>query len=433
MNSIKSRVEAFLINHNIHYRNIDITDCCKTFIDDMGKGLAASKSSLKMIPTYISVDEDIPVDKPVIVMDAGGTNFRVALVCFDKNRHPSIEYAKTYSMPGSKGEISKQEFFDTITQYLAPVIDKSSSIGFCFSYPTQILPSKDGKLMGFNKEIRVRNMKGVQIGENLIDALQKKGVNNKKRVVMLNDTVAALLAGKYAYPNRRFESYIGFILGTGTNTCYIEQNKNIKKVPMLAKKQGCSIINIESGGFDQALRGDMDKAFDNNTNNPGDHQFEKMIAGAYQGGLILEVLKKACEEGLLSKQFEKRLQPELTTKDVNDFLYYPYSSNALAQCAGSDEDRMVVYYIVDAVLERAAKLVAANLSAIIEKTNKGKNPCMPICIAAEGSTFYKHKILRSKLEYYVKEYLNNQAGVYCEFVRSENATLIGAAIAGLLA
>jgi hexokinase len=75
--------------------------------------------------------------------------------------------------------------------------------------------------------------------------------------------------------------------------------------------------------------------------------------------------------------------------------------------------------------------VTVNLSAVMLKRSKGTNPCIPVCISAEGTTFYKSKLFRNKLEYNIRTYLNDKKGVYCEFVKADNATLIGTAIAGL--
>ncbi|HBM79735.1 MAG TPA: hexokinase, partial [Clostridiaceae bacterium] len=261
------------------------------------------------------------------------------------------------------------------------------------------------------------------------------GVNGDKRIVLLNDTVATLLGGMAAYPDREFDGFIGFILGTGTNTCYSEENKNILKVSALAKSEGSMLINVESGGYGKAKRGIIDCEFDNGTVNPGEYSFEKMISGRYQGGVVLAVLKKAAEEGLFSHKFADSIKSvdELTCEEISNFLYYPYSKNSLSMCCGDGtDDRILLYHICDAMIERAAKLVAINLASIMLKTGRGKNPCKPVCIAAEGSTFYKLKLFRYKLDYYIKEFLNDKKGLYCEFVKAENATLVGAAIAGLI-
>ena len=46
-------------------------------------------------------------------------------------------------------------------------------------------------------------------------------------------------------------------------------------------------------------------------------------------------------------------------------------------------------------------------------------------------TFYRLKSLQQKTEYYLKQFLVDKKHVHYEIVNIENATLIGAAIAGL--
>jgi len=99
--------------------------------------------------------------------------------------------------------------------------------------------------------------------------------------------------------------------------------------------------------------------------------------------------------------------------------------------AGTDQDRAVVWYVLDDLIERAAKLVAALLASVVLKTDKGKNPCKPVCITAEGTTLYELKSLKTRIECYLRSFLQEQHGRYVEMVNVDNATLIGAAIAGL--
>ncbi|ORX23785.1 hexokinase [Thermoanaerobacterium sp. PSU-2] len=441
MKSNKEKVTIFLKKYGMHYEDINVDRSIDDFIKEMEKGLNGEEdTSLKMLCTYISLQENVPLNEPVIVIDAGGTNFRRAVVTFNGIK-AIIEDFKTYDMPGTKGEITSDEFFNTIAEYIEPIIHKSSKIGFCFSYPTEILPNKDGKLIKFNKEVKVKDMIGVEIGSALLRTLKERGYENCKKAVLLNDTVATLLGGKAECPDREFDSYIGFILGTGTNTCYIEKNTNIKKVEKLSETEGDTIINIESGGYAKAPRGIIDEIFDKTTADPGNQKFEKMISGAYQGGLILEVIRKAIDEGLFSSKFKEKFKnvDNLTSKEITDFCYFPYSNdNVLANYSNTgnfnsnENDKQTLYYIIDAIIERAAKLTVINLASVILKIGKGNNPCKPVCITAEGSTFYKSKLFRNKLDYYVKQYLNDKYGLYCEFIKAENATLIGTAIAGLI-
>ena len=177
--------------------------------------------------------------------------------------------------------------------------------------------------------------------------------------------------------------------------------------------------------------------FDARTLKSGRFCFREDYLGAYQGGLILATIRKAAEDGIFSDGFAAELKglKDLASKQIDDFLFYPYGDNPLAKCcakSGDDEDRISLFYLIDNIFERIAKFVTFSLTAVLEKTGSGKNPCMPACITADGSTFYKSKLFRSKLEYYIKSYTNDVKGIYCEFVKVDNGTLIGTSIAGLL-
>ena len=425
------------------HEDIDIDKSCNVFLDEMELGLAGQKSSLEMIPTYVETERPVPINEPVIAIDAGGTNFRVATVHFNEKREPVIERPKLYEMPGIKQPVTKNEFFSVMAGYVKDFIGAGKNIGFCFSYPTEIYPNKDGKLIRFSKEIKAKEVEGQMIGQNLNGALAAMGCRSDKHIVLLNDTVAALLAGRAGFPDRAFDSYVGFILGTGTNCCYVEQNKNIKKVKGLdpAKSQ---IINVESGGFAKAPRGKIDLDYDQSTINPGQQTFEKMISGAYFGPLCLRSINVGADDGLFSKAAAEKLRKikELSTKDISDFMYHPVGTgNPLSSAlADSDErpvlsrvegDIVTLYYLIDRLVERAAKLTAIKLSSATLKSGKGRNPCRPVCIVAEGTVFYQLKTVKQRVEFYLKQYLEEQKNTYYEIVNVENATLIGAAIAGL--
>lgn len=434
MNEIKDKVKHFLKDHEMYYEDIDMDVCCDIFMQEMQTGLDGKDSSLAMIPTYIEVGKDIQAGKPVIVLDAGGTNFRVATVYFDEMGKPIIENFIQKSMPGLDKEVGKEEFFGTIVKYMTDVINVSSNIGFCFSYPTEILPSKDGRLIRFCKEVKAKQVEGELIGENLITAIKAAGYEGSKRIVILNDTVTTLLAGVSTFPNRTFDSYIGFILGTGSNCCYIESNRNITKRANL-EPDSEQVINVESGSFGKAPRGAIDLELDESTLDPGRYTFEKMFSGAYLGAICLETLREAGGQGLFAKKVAEAISEikDLETKDVNSFMRFPQGDSPLAVICKkvNEQDCAAVWYVLDALIERAAKFTAILLSSIVLKTKKGNNPCAPVCITAEGTTFYELKSLKTKVEFYLKRFLEETHNRFFEIVSVENATLIGAAIAGL--
>jgi hexokinase len=424
------RVTDFLSCHKLSSSDIDMEDLVRVFIEDMNLGLEGRDGALRMIPTYIEADNEFVTDTPVLAIDAGGTNFRAALINITRSGRIIISDTINYRMPGLDGEISSREFFTAIADYIRPIADKTGKIGFCFSYPTEMLPEKDGRLIQFCKEVQAREVEGQLIGKNLLEALGTP----QKQIVLLNDTVATLLAGKSASSGRSYDSYIGFILGTGTNTCYIEKNRNILKNRKLNHVKS-QIINIESGDFGRSPRTGLDILFDSTTTNPGSYMFEKMFSGGYFGGLVLFVLKAAAREGVFKDVAAGKISglDELPASEANEFAAgVSMSSNNLNLIFNDHEDAENCRQIIDTLIDRAAKLVSSNLSAVILKTGKGKTAGRPILITVEGTTFYKLHNFKGRFERYFNEYLSSERKRFVEFTRVENSSLVGAALAALI-
>ncbi len=443
-----NKTDEFLKNHRLMASDVDIDNLVKVFLEDMKDGLAGREGALRMIPTFIEAENDFLREVPVLAIDAGGTNFRASLVRFSSSGEFETGEIINRKMPGLEKEISSDEFFRIIAEYVRPLADKAERIGFCFSYPTEILPSRDGRLLQFCKEVKAPEVVGKLIGKNLLEAL---GTPDKP-IVILNDTVATLLAGKSVSINESYDSFIGFILGTGTNTCYIEQNINIVKRQDL-NPENSQIINIESGNFKKAVRTDLDIIFDNSTFDPGNYIFEKMISGGYFGGLSLTVLKAAARKGVFSAKAAEQLSglTDLSTNDANYFVSNPFSeanlfpptnmcpeanpfpeSNPLHRCFKDKEDAAKCSEVINALIERAAKLVAANLAAVILSTGKGKSVNSPVLITVEGTTFYKMHDFRNKFEGFFNGFLSGERKRYVEFKEVPQSGLTGAALAGLI-
>ena len=419
--------EKFLAAHMIRAEDVSIQSMVDDFTSEMINGLNGLKSSLRMIPTYIEADNKFLTDTPVVAIDAGGTNFRAALVKIKGDGNLDISSVVNAGMPGLDGEISKSEFFEIIGSQIKPLAEKCERIGFCFSYPTEILPNKDGRLLQFCKEVKAPGVVGQLIGKNLLETLEMP----EKKIVLLNDTVATLLAGKSATFGKTYDTFIGYILGTGTNTCYIENNSNLGKLKDsdITKSQ---IINIESGNYGNATQTDIDILFDHTTVNPGDYTFEKMISGGYLGGLCLMALKTASAEGLFTVTTAERIKSlnELTSEELNSFISRDISGS-LSNCIDTPGDDEIVVAIIESIIHRAAKLVAGNLAAVILKTNKGRTPARPILITVEGSLYYKLLNMRYLIGMYLNEYLSGDKTRYIEFIEVRQSSLVGAALAAL--
>ena len=380
----------------------------KSFFSEMDKGLAGEKSSLAMLRAYLNVGGDIEKNRKVIVVDAGGTNLRVGTAQFDDAGLLQIENFKKSGMIGLNGQVSKAEFFERLADRVMPVVRESDALGFCFSYPCEIQPNHDGKLLQWTKGVDAPEVVGCLIGEELNRVFEARGIVRKK-IVLLNDTVATLLAGVAEGAARGAQGYVGFILGTGTNTATLENGE---------------VINIESGGFDKLPTTDIDRELDASTNNPGKQIFEKMISGTYLGPLTLAALKKAplSESGLLAIAE----MDSLHTIHIDNFAAQNGRDiGPLGDPRFSEADGELIRAGFAAVVARAAHLSAVNLAIAAIR-----NGVSPVCINLDGSTFFKTFCLREQAEAGLKHLLD-LAGVDYFCVHINDAPVVGAAIAAL--
>lgn len=414
----------FLQRHSTCPQAIDPLSEAERMLSDMERGLAGESSAMPMIPTYICNDGQLPFDRPVAVIDAGGTNFRSALVSFNKDGY-SIEDLKKCKMPGIDKSAGWDEFISFVADNIASYMDKTDYIGFCFSYSAQITPDIDGKVICIDKEVRINDSAGKLVGASLVAELARRGIQGK-RVVLLNDTVAVLLGGSALLDREAYSGFIGQVSGTGTNTCCALPMNRIGKLSSASDKS--IIVNLESGMYDGAARGDFDLELDKASNNTGQKRFEKLTAGVYLGQLAMLILKTAAGEGLLARETAQKLQ-ELGKIDSAVIDAWSCGEGLDELCANR-EDMDFVKTVCLAVFERSARCMCANLAALLMLTGAGRDK--PALICAEGSLVQKGRVYRPMLESLLEEYAGRTLGRKFHFVVGQETTIPGSASAALL-
>lgn len=424
--------EEFLqANGFIMASDIDRQGMVATFLSEMEKGLKGEESSLRMIPAYVGVNGKIPEGAKAAVLDAGGTNFRSAIVSIP----PSIEDKKNQPMPGAKSDVSEEEFYQAFADELNRVKDKAtvSKFGWCFSYNADVTPELDARLNCWTKGIRAPAIVGQYVGKEL---LKRMGGGE---IAIVNDTVATLLAAKAVEGDKTYSSYIGFILGTGTNTAYVEKNSNITKVPGL-DAGGSMIINAESGSFDKLSRSKFDDAMDAKQIDTGHNRLEKMIAGGYLGPVGLEVYKAAAKAGLFSAKAAAAISGlgSLETMDFDNFcasFRKEGRENPLDTIFADPDDAKMARRLGTPVFERAAVLTAIHLAAFCIKSGEGADPAAPIAINADGSTYYKTRAIPfgDTVKKELDDMLVKRRNIhYVITPQVDDAPMVGAAIAAML-
>ncbi len=408
-------VKMFLKKHN--FKPVMI-------VDEIHRDMHNPDSSTRgqdMFRTWMIPPASNPVNEKVIVIDAGGTNFRSCLVTFDSKGIAGISDFKKCSMPAIEREYTKEEFFAAIADRIDYLKNKSDKIGFCFSYAMNITKDHDGIPNAFSKEIKAKEVLGVPVGKNLVEELSRRGWNKISRITLLNDTVGALLAGSSKGGN--YSSYIGFILGTGMNGAFVDENNSFG--------DGRQIIVSENGKCNTIELSDFDIIADSKTDIPGQYPLEKCCSGAYLGKTAYEVVMMAAKEKLFSgKTCEKLSQlKELSTIELNSFLCG--EECGLKDFCTSESDVQIMNQLLDACVDRTAKYAASILAASLINCGQGKDPQRPVCIVLNGTTLYKTYRLKERMEKYLFDYAVKEHKIYFETVCIENDIAIGTAVAAL--
>lgn len=417
------KVRVFLTRHGMEPEHIDLDSTTAAFLSDMELGLRGRESSIRMIPTYLTADGQLPLGEPAAVIDAGGTNFRTALVSFTGDG-PVIDSLNVCAMPGTDGAVAWEDFISFAADRLAPLLDRASKVGFCFSYPTEETPERDGRVLSLTKQVQLTGFDGRLVCADLAAELERRGIGGKS-FVLLNDTPAVLLSGTAYAAANGCDGLVGLISGTGTNTCCVLPDEAIKKPH--GAFSGTMLVNLESGNFNGLQRGDFDVELDEGTRDPGVYRHEKMTSGAYLGELCRLTLRGAAREGLFSEAAAEKLL-------ALESLSAP-EADAMA-CGGGDmfegEDARTASELCNAVFVRSARCVCCNLAAILVLTDRGSDPEHPACISADGSVIRRSRAFREALDGYLESFIEKSLGRHVVIWSTENATMLGSAAAALL-
>lgn len=411
--------KEFIEKHQMEYTSIDLAGEMGAYIDEMKKGLCGEGGSLLMIPSYVVLNGEVKREQPVLCVDAGGTNLRITIARFLKDGSFQTDEIRRYTMPGVEKELDAQEFFDILAELIRPFTAITKDIVISFAYRAKILPNIDCEIVEITKEVKVRGAEGKHLGKEICASLEQKGVHGCN-IIVINDSVATALAGKAEKLSEGYGAFTGTILGTGSNSCYMENIRNIAKLK--DARGGVMVINTEAGSYDKIPRSDIDIAFDDSMLNPGLGVFEKMTSGGYLGALCDFTLRTAAKEGVFSGT---EIPQGISTVDVNDFL--TDGSGVLGSFFTNKQDVCSAREILLNLVLRAGRLLALQMAAMAVKSCKENNR---VCMTIEGTTYEKMYGLKKEALSVLLSYLDS-VGISADVISVELAVLKGCAIAGL--
>lgn len=352
----------FMDQYQLHPQFIPGQECLRQLLEDMKQGLAG-KGNIPMIPSYLPMDITAQPGVPCCVLDAGGTNLRVAKAVFDAQGRCDFSSLMKTAMPGTQGEMTCEEFYRTLGDYVRDT-GCADPIGFCFSYNVIMNRDLDGILESWCKEVRVPDAPGKPVGASLRKAVGE-GCDT---VRVLNDSTAALLGAHCRNPRVT----VALILGTGINTCYAESCGNIPKLPD-ENISGSMIISTEIGEFRGIPKNQFEEAAILASDDPNLAHAEKQCAGAYLGDVIGAAWQEAARQAILPKEFA---QP-VTLPQISDFL-----ANRSDLLPENEDARMLARVMI----RRASKIAAILTAGTVLRSCGVGDTCT---LVIEGSQYTK--------------------------------------------
>ena len=392
--------------------NEQLKGIAHAFREKVEEELNKNNAEIQCIPTFI-LPKATDVKGKALVLDLGGTNYRVAIVDFSTEKpiiYPNNGWKKDMSIMKSPG-YTREELFKELADLIVEIKrEEEMPIGYCFSYPTESIPGGDARLLRWTKGVDIREMVGQFVGKPLLDYLNEKNKIRFTGVKVLNDTIASLFAG---LTDKSYDAYIGLIVGTGTNMATFIPSDKITKLDPECHVQGLIPVNLESGNFYPPFLTAVDDTVDATSDSLGKQRFEKAVSGMYLG----DILKAAFP----LEEFEERFDARKLTAIMN----YP------------DIHKDIYVQVAHWIYNRSAQLVAASLAGLIALLKSYNRDIHRVCLIAEGSLFWSESrkdknyniLVMEKLQELLRELELEDVEVHINSM--DNANLIGTGIAAL--
>ncbi|XP_040007274.1 hexokinase-4-like isoform X2 [Xiphias gladius] len=375
---------------------------------DMIRGLGKHshhKAAVKMLPTFVRATPDGTEKGDFLALDLGGTNFRVLHVRVVEEEQKVLKMdSQICAIPQEIMLGTGDQLFDHIAACLGEFLDSQElkgqtlPLGFTFSFPCEQKEIDKSILIRWTKGFNCSGVEGEDVVKLLKEAIRRRGDYDIGSVAMVNDTVGTMMSCGY----RDQSCEIGMIIGTGTNACYMEEMKNVKRVE---GEDGRMCINTEWGGFgdDGSLKDiqtEFDVEVDETSINPGVHTFEKMISGMYLGEIVRLLLVRLTEDKLLfNGQASEALRTpgSFETKFISEI---EERDNGLENCQNiltelglkwDLVDVSVAHLVCNTVSSRSAHLCGAALASIVNRVRVSRGlDHLKTTVGVDGTVYRKH-------------------------------------------
>lgn len=396
------------------------------FLSQMRISLYGGQASIPMLPTFLKPVGTLAEGKPVVVALVDDQQVQVCRVTFAGGQ-AQITEENQFPVPGREYPAPLGDLIYAVAELSQPLLEQAAAFALCLLFPVDFDGKGDGVIRRFPGSMTVSDFAGKPVLAALRAELASRGVPCPP-MVMVPWADAVLLAAGVQQPGQG--RYLGLHWGSALDVGFVAPGSIVLRWPGIPGG-----LTLFAGGFSAAQCvpfGLVDFSKDRDCYGPGLDLYEKMASTDYLGEIYRLVMIKAAERKLLSFGCSRDVlsMTYLDLPTLVDFLADPDKGGTLAHFCREPEDREVGVTVGQAVLDRAARLVCANLAAVLAFVGGGRDPKAPVCIGLEGSAFLAPPLKAAFLAQ-AESLLAKELGLHVTFCQGEQMPAAGAAAAAL--
>uniref|UniRef100_A0A8C5IHF1 Hexokinase-2 n=1 Tax=Junco hyemalis TaxID=40217 RepID=A0A8C5IHF1_JUNHY len=346
-------------------------------IQDMCKGLSRqthAQAKVRMLPTYIcSTPNGTGKQGTGLVLELKAA-FHTLGTEQSKQPLPPVITLQLFNF-----------IAQCVTQFLSETTSPDTDseqclpLGFVFPFSCRQTQLNKAELLSWSKGF---NCSGV-VGKDVVEMLQT-AIDNQSRhvevVALMNDTVGTMMT--CSMEGRACE--VAMVADKGSNCCFMAEAYLVETTE---ETSGRMCVNTEWGCFgDDGTLKDLvtpfDQAVDEESSNPGEKRFEKMVGTLYLGEIVRHVLiALTAEKAMFTGTDAAVLKEKGVITEVKRIL------EALG-LQPSERDCGRMQQICRAVMGRAATFHATGLAAILSYMCQTRNlESLMVNVGVEGELF----------------------------------------------
>ena len=421
-NSLQDLLRACCMTPDV----LDLRTLTQQVLSQMRISLYGGKSSIPMLPTFLKPFGTLPPNRPVAVAEWDDRQVQVSLVTF-QDGNASLSDQNRFPIPGREYPAPLSDLIYAAAELLEPLLDRAKDVVLCLPFPVDYDSKGDGAVRRFPGTMTVSDYEGKPLLAGLRDELAGRGFSDL-HLVLVSQVDAIQLAAGVEMPGQ--SRYLGLTWGTDVDAAFAAPGSIVLR--WLGIPGQLMLFDGGFSSFEGVPFGLADLPKDRDCYAPGQDLLLKTTSTDYLGDTFRLVMIKAAERKLLSFGCSRDIL-SLTTLDlasVLDFLNDPEAGGTIAHFCREPEDREVGLVVAQAVLDRAARLVCAMVSAAAQFAGAGKDPASPACVGAWGPAL-ELPALRSRLEAQLADFTRDTLGHHLILCTGQQMPAVGAAAAAL--